>query len=54
MLAPGNVWVWREVSEAATIKEHGYLCAGNDHIRGEWRCHITFIPSEPHAPADRL
>lgn len=53
MLAPGNVWVWKEVSETATVKEHGYLCAGNDYIRGEWPCHIMLILSELHVSADR-
>ena len=32
MLAPGDVWVWKKVSETIAIKEHGYLRVGDDYI----------------------
>lgn len=32
MLAPRNVWVWTEVPEATTFKEHRYLRARDDDI----------------------
>ena len=46
MLAPGNVWVWKEVSEAVTVKEHGYLRVRDDDTRGEYMHDTTTIPSE--------
>jgi hypothetical protein len=46
ILAPGKVWVWEEISEATTVKEHGYIRAGNDNTRGEYTGHIPIIPSE--------
>ena len=46
MLASGNVWVWEEVSEAVTVKEHGYLRARDDDTRGEYMHDTTIIPSE--------
>ena len=46
ILASANVWVWKEISEAATVKEYGYLRAGDDDTRGEYTGHISIIPSE--------
>jgi len=46
MLAPGNVWVWKKVSKATTVKEHGYLRARNDGIRGEHLHNTSITPSE--------
>jgi len=44
MFAPGNVWVWKKVSKATTVKEHGYLRARDDGIRGEHPHDISITP----------
>ena len=44
MFAPGNVWVWEGVSKATTVKEHRYLRARDDGIRGEHPHDISITP----------
>ena len=48
---PGKIWVWKGISDATTVKEHGYLCTRNDDIRGKPTGHAPVIPSELMAPS---
>ena len=44
VLAPGNVRVWKEVSEATAVEEHGYLRSRDDDTRGKRTSRTTIIP----------
>lgn len=46
MPASGKIRVRKKGTETSTIKEHGYLLAGYDDIRGEWTCNVAIPSSE--------